>query len=292
MSSATYKPLLLGLVAAFFWGTHSTIVRFLSTDIPGVTSATIRLYIASVTLFIVLRMAGRRPTFDFRTKGLLAVVLALAANFALFHVGLDYASATNAMLLENTAPVFVLLILVLGFREHPSLIETLATLIVVVGAYLTVMGDFELGGDRLVGDSIEILAGATWAAFLVAASKSTSEEQSTLDRINFMLVAFLAAAVLMTPFAAFQLPSEVTGLDILLLVLLGIFPTAIAYVVWYEAAAHVSTVVASLFFALTIIFTFANAAAFLGEQITTGMIAGGILIVAGVVLAKFKPEKA
>lgn len=83
-----------------------------------------------------------------------------------------------------------------------------------------------------------------------------------------------------------------TGLDVLLLVLLGVFPTAIAYVVWYEAAAHVSTIVASLFFALTVVFTFVNAAVFLGEPITVAMMIGGALIVGGVVLAKFKPEKA
>ncbi|WP_421725929.1 DMT family transporter [Bauldia sp.] len=286
--ASTYRPLLLGLVAAFFWGTHSTIVRFLSADIAGITSATIRLYIAALTLFIVLRIVGHRPTLDLKTKGLIPVVLALAANFAFFHIGLQYASATSAILLENTAPVFVLLILALGFRESPTFFEVVATLIVVVGAYLTVLSDFDLGSDFIVGDAIEVFAGLTWAAFLVAASKSTSDDQSPLDRVNFMLVAFVGAAVLMTPFAAFALPSELTGLDILLLVLLGIFPTAIAYVLWYEAAAQVSTVLASLLFALTVIFTFANAAIFLDEPITGGMIVGGILIVGGVMLAKIK----
>ena len=289
--SKSWKPLLLGLLAALFWGTHSSIVRFLSADIPGITSAALRLYIAAATLALFLAATGHRPRIDLRAKGLWPVVLALAANFVLFHMGLAEATPTSAMLLENTAPVFVLLILYFGFRERPHWMEVLASLLVVFGAYWTVRADLSVATDRIGGDVLEILAGVTWAAFMVAASRSTSEDQTPVERLNFMMQAFIIAAVLMTPFTFLAPLPEPTGVDVLLIVLLGVFPTAIAYVLWYEAAAHVSTVVASLLFGLTIIFTFLIAAVFLGEEITSGMIAGAVMVVAGVVLAKFRPAR-
>ena len=291
MNFTSVPPILLGLIAAFFWGTHSSIVRFLSSDVPGITSAVIRLYIAAATIAAVLLIAGRRPRLDLRTKGLALVVLALAANFVLFHVGLDNAPATSAMLLENTAPVFVLLILAVAFRERPTLIEVVASLLVVVGAYFTVMSDIDAGGDRLIGDVLEVLAGVTWAVFIVAASRSTNAAQSTLERLNFMMTVFLASAILITPFTFFEPLPRMSSFDGLLLILLGVFPTAIAYALWYEAAARVSTVVASLLFGLTVIFTFTNAALFLGERITLDMMIGGAIIASGVVLGNFKPKK-
>ena len=72
----------------------------------------------------------------------------------------------------------------------------------------------------------------------------------------------------------------------LLLILLGAFPTAIAYYFWYEAAARVSTITAALLFSLSVIFTFVNARIFLGEEMTTDIIIGGTLIVCAVVLSK------
>ena len=74
--------------------------------------------------------------------------------------------------------------------------------------------------------------------------------------------------------------------DIVLLVLLGVFPTAAAYYLWYEAAARVPTVSAALLFTLSIIFTLLNAHIFLGEILTSDMIVGAVLIVLGVILSK------
>jgi DME family drug/metabolite transporter len=88
--------------------------------------------------------------------------------------------------------------------------------------------------------------------------------------------------------SAVTTPIAITPTDAFLLVLLGIFPTAVAYFLWYEAASEISTVAAALLFTLTVVFTFANAAIFLGEAITTPMVIGGALIVAGVLLSKLR----
>ena len=63
------------------------------------------------------------------------------------------------------------------------------------------------------------------------------------------------------------------------------------YYLWYEAAARVSTICATLLFTLSIIFTFINAHLFLGEALTAGMVIGAVLKVVGVVLSRFAPEK-
>ena len=67
-------------------------------------------------------------------------------------------------------------------------------------------------------------------------------------------------------------------------ILLGVLPTALAYYLWYEAAARVSTLTATLMFAASVVFTFINSALFLGAAITPIAALGAVLIVAAVFL--------
>lgn len=57
-----------------------------------------------------------------------------------------------------------------------------------------------------------------------------------------------------------------------------------AYYLWYEAAARVSTLSATLMFALSVVFTFVNATLFLGAQITVLGLVGAAMIVLAVIL--------
>ncbi len=281
----TLMPIVCGLLAAFSWGTHSIIIRYLSSDMNGLTSATLRLYIAAATLFVILRVQGYSARIEVRDRSFLITTLVLAANFVLFHVGLEDTSPSNAVMLENTAPIFVVIFLFMLYREKAQPAEILAVLATIAGVYLTVRQDLELGGRGLIGDGMEILAGITWALFMMLSSRWLSTSSGALERINYLFYIFLLSALILTPFTFFY-PFSITWADIVWLLVLGIFPTAVGYYLWYEAAARVSTVTASLFFTLTVIFTFVNAAVFLGERITADMIAGAGLIVAGIVVSR------
>ncbi|MEP3277841.1 MAG: DMT family transporter [Stappiaceae bacterium] len=283
-------PLIYGLLAAFSWGTHGIIIRYLSSDMNGLTSATLRLYIGALTLFVILKIRGHTERINIKDRSFLLITLALAVNFVLFHVGLDDTSASNAVMLENTAPIFVVIFLFVIFREKVRLMEGVAVIATVIGVYLTVRHDLEIGGKGLLGDGIEILAGVTWAIFMMMSSRWLSTSSGALERINYLFYIFLGAALMLTPFTFFY-PFSIDGNDVVWLLVLGIFPTAIGYYLWYEAAARVSTITASLLFTLTVIFTFINAAIFLGEEMTVDMISGAVLIVIGIVVSRISAAR-
>lgn len=284
-SRSTIQALSFGFLAAFFWGTHSVIVRYLTEDLRGLTIAALRLYIAAFALFLIMKIYRRPVSIHFRDKYFLLTVFGSTTNYIFFHIGLEHTSASNAMVLENTAPFFVLIFLLVFLGERIARLEVVATLVAIFGVVLTVRQDASIGGEGLQGDLLEILAGATWAIFIIGSSKAMAATNTTIERISFLFNVFFVSAVLLTPIL-FIYPIDATAQDLVLLGLLGVFPTAIAYYFWYEAAARVSTVSAALLFTLTVVFTFVNARIFLGETLTTDMIVGGALIVAGVVLSK------
>ena len=283
------QGVVFGLVAAFFFGTHSVIVRYLTQDIGGLAIAVIRLYIAAAALFAILKLKGHPVSLQIKDRVFLITLAGAAANFVFFHMGLEFTTASNAMLLENTAPFFVLVFLFLFLKEKIRRLDLAAALVALAGVFLTVRHDIALGGAGLHGDLLEILAAVTWAVFVIGSSKAATDIAAPLDRIAFLLKVFLCSAVILTPFAFFQ-PFNVTTEDIGLLALLGVFPTAIAYLLWYEAAARVSTISAALLFNLSIVFTFVNAHLFLGEEFMPSMIAGGLLIVVAITLSKLGPR--
>ena len=287
------RALLFGLLAAFFWGTHSVIVRALTADLHGMTIAVLRLYIAAAALFVILKISGHTVRLFQVDRPFLITVFGTATNYIFFHWGLEYTGASNAMMLENTAPLFVLGILFLTGQSRTRM-ELVATCVVVAGVFFTVRKDLALGGAGLTGYILELLAGLTWAIFIIGSNQALSATNGTLERIAFLFRVFLVSAIILTPLLALEgdAVSAITGPDVLLLLCLGILPTAVAYFLWYEAAARVSTVTSALLFTLSIIFTFINAALFLGEAVTPGMLIGAVLIIAGVLLSKYGSKPA
>ena len=55
------------------------------------------------------------------------------------------------MMLENTAPLFVLLFMVMFAGTRIGKLEILATAIAIAGVFLTIGGDLSVGGERAPG---------------------------------------------------------------------------------------------------------------------------------------------
>ncbi len=282
MTSST-AALAFGFLAAFFWGTHSVIVRYLTADLHGLTIATLRLYVAIAALFLILKLMRVRISIDLRDRNLVIASLSTAVSYVFFHIGLEHTGAANAMMLENTAPLFVLLFMALFAGGRIGTLEVLATAIAIGGVFLTISSDLAMGGERFQGDLLEIIAGASWAGFMIASSRALLATTNTGQRLNFLFGVFVCSAVLLTP-GLFLYPVAATTNDMIWLLALGIFPTALAYYLWYEAAARISALAASLMFTLSVIFTFVNAALFLGTGLTVNAVIGALMILAAVLM--------
>ncbi|GAA6161049.1 MULTISPECIES: DMT family transporter [Ruegeria] len=275
--------LVLGFLAAFLWGTHSVIVRYLTSDLGGLQIAVSRLFIAALAICCMLRLMRVSVSIRLSDWNFRLAVLSTVVNYILFHIGLEHTGAANAMVLENTAPFFVLVFLYFFADTPVTRTDVLATVLAILGVFLTVFRDFQGGGEPLFGDLLEIGAGLSWAVFLISSSRAMRNSKSTGERLNFLFGIFLCSGVLLLPLAAFSMQVPTVN-DVVFLILLGVLPTACAYYLWYEAAARVSTLTATLMFAASVVFTFINSALFLGAAITPIAALGGVLIVLAVFL--------
>lgn len=95
----------------------------------------------------------------------------------------------------------------------------------------------------------------------------------------------LAAAAALLPFLPFALPAQVPGAIVLAnLAALGIVASGIAFILYFRLMAEVGATRALTVTFLVPLFAFLWGAAFLGEALTPGIAAGGVLILAGTLL--------
>lgn len=278
-----FIALCFGVLAAVLMGLNSVFVRFLTTDMHGLQIAVVRLWVACGVIYMLLRFKGHKlQLFPYDRYQCLAI-FGFTLNYITFHIGLEKTSATNAMVIENTAPFFVLLFLVFAGLERVRWTDGLAIVMALCGVYLTVRHDFDLDTSNRTGDLLELGAGVSWALFIVGSAAAVKKTQTTLDRMAVLLKILLPCAVVLTPTFLFY-PLSVTAVDVSVLLALGVFSTALGYYFWYEAMATVSTVMASLLVVLSVVFTFVAAFFVLDEQVTLDMLAGAALIIAAVIL--------
>ena len=125
---------------------------------------------------------------------------------------------------------------------------------------------------------------------MIASSRALLKTTDTGQRLNSLLGVFVCLAVLLTP-GLFLYPVTATTNDVMWLLALGVFPTALAYYLWYEATARISALAASLMFTLSVIFTFINAAVFLGDGLTISTVAGALMILAAVLMTNIAERR-
>lgn len=164
--------------------------------------------------------------------GLLAGLL-FTAEFVFIYVGLEYTSAARAALMLNTMPFWVLIgaYFLLGERISGTKV---AGLVLAFGGVVLVFSDklSSLGPDAIIGDAMNFVGGALWAATTLVIKRS---RLNSAPAEKLLLYQLGVSAVASLPLLAFAGPAlrDVTWLPAGALLFQAIYVVAITYVVWF-----------------------------------------------------------
>ena len=291
------KPLsdarvLLALGATvFFWASAYAGIRdALQAFGPGQV-ALARLLVAAVVLALyAVATRMRMPEI----RDLPVVLLAGLLAFAVYHVALNYGeitvSAGAAGVLIATAPVFTALLAAtfLGERLRPMGWAGMA--VSFAGAALISVD--EGGGLALDPGAFLILLSAVCVSVYFVFQRPYLAKYGALA---FTTYAIWAGTVFVLPYLPglfSQSLTAPTGTS-LVLVYLGLFPTALGYVTYAYAMSRMNASAAASFLYLIPVLAYLIGWAWLGEAPTSLSVLGGLLALAGVVLVNRRgPEQA
>ena len=175
---------ILQMVAcAILWSTAGIFIKLLPWN--GFAVASLRSLIAGIT--IAVYMGYKRYSFVFNRRTLLAGVLA-GFTYVCFALANKLTTAANAIVLQFTAPVFILIYSGLFFRQKIRRADLAVVLIVLGGITLFFLD--QLGPSTIAGNFVAIAAGMFMAGMYMTVGNVELHERFSAIVIG-QAVAFL-----------------------------------------------------------------------------------------------------
>lgn len=169
-----------------------------------------RCIFAALIYYIYIRIAKHKLVF---TK---AVVFSAVCNFLMaytFVLATQMTSAANAIVLQFTQPIFVILFLWIFFHEHPSKTTIVTCLVAFAG--ITCFFLDKLTPSGMIGNLLAIVSGICYAIVFI------QKKLPGADMDSSMLLSCLISVVIGMPFVARE--TDFSPQVILIIVLLGVF---------------------------------------------------------------------
>ncbi|MFH1602804.1 MAG: DMT family transporter [Pseudomonadota bacterium] len=272
--------MLLGAAAIAF----APIFVRLSDTAPS-ASAFWRVALAIAPLWLWVWMSPRaEPTRALPWTPLIIAGLCFAGDLGAWHVSIVYTTVANSTLEANFAPIFVTLGAWLLFRQRVSRLFLVALAVTLGGAVLLIGPNFALGGRALLGDALGVLTAVFYAGYMLAI-KSASARTTTA---SLMAVSTTIAAIALLPYglasADVFLPQSTAGW--LVLLGLALIPHVAGQSLIAYGFAHLPASFSSVSLLLQPVLATIYAWALLGETVGPGQMLGGLVVLAGIYLAK------
>lgn len=184
--------------------------------------------------------------------------LGFSATF--FTIANKLTTAANAIVLQYTAPVFILIISAVFFQQHMRRKEVLVVMITLMGMVLFFLD--QLSPGNIAGNFLGILAGVFLGLMFVMVGRGGDDDGT---RMSGILIAHMIAAVIGIPTGLYLTGGGTTGAEILYVVILGVFQLGIPYVLYGIASRNCPPLACSLIGMLEPLLNPVWVAIFIGE---------------------------
>ncbi len=239
-----------------------------------------RFTLAAIGLWAMLLRKGgqRRPARDYRSALLLGV-LGFSPQAGLYFLAVRYLDPGLASLLLYLYPAFVVAMSFVFFRRKPKATQLVALLASSAGCVLTL---WTRGSYPVLGFAFGLAVAVSYAAYLVAGERVMSRLDPVFATTNVMTAAAVVYWTVTLATGTFFLPT--TAASIAGVVGIAVIGSIIPIVTLFASIRIIGSSDASLVSTIEPLFTVALSALLLGERLTGLQLAGGALILTGVVI--------
>ena len=281
------------ITAMVTFGTIGVFVRYI--PLPSSIIALVRGVLATFFLLAVMAAGKRRPdrTAIRRNLALLLISGALIGfNWILLFEAYNYTSVAVATLCYYLAPVFVIIASPFILGEKLTTRKTLCVIAALGGMVLVsgVIQNYVSGGNtedlNLTGVLLGIGAGALYATIILMNKKL--KDISSYDTTVMQLA---AASIVLVPYCLLTVDVgalEVTPGSAVLLVVVGIVHTGIAYVLYFGSIKELPAQTVAIFSYIDPILAVLLSALLLKESMDMLSILGAILILGATFVSEMK----
>jgi len=274
-----------GLIAVCLWGLAPVATRSLVHELAPLPLLTLRQLLAAGVLLPwavpALRRIDARDLPRFIVAGLLGMV---GYNLPVT-VGLQWLPASSAGLLLATEPVWVLVIglVFLGERAGPRVLAgtgiALAGVAVIAGPAALSPGS---GTRAVAGAALVLLATLAFGGYMIVL-RPLSQKYGPVSATATSSVAGALPYLALVPLPGTAWPPRLSPSAGAELLFLALGSTVAGMLLWNLAVVRGGAGISRLLY-LEPVVSVLGAMVFLGERVTAAVLAGGVLVIAGVVM--------
>jgi drug/metabolite transporter (DMT)-like permease len=283
----------LMLMCCLSWGVQQVLAKLALVEVPPISQAAIRslggaVIIGAVALWRERGIFVRDATL---WPGVLAGTL-FALEFLFLFIGLQWTSASHAILFLYTAPFFVALgaaFLLPNERLRPA--KWLGLALSFIGVGLALGTSTQEGPKALFGDLLTLLAGALWGATTVLVKgtglRFAPATKILLYQLSVSAVFLVAAAVI----GGERLPTQLSFVPAISVIYQVVWIAGVTFLVWFWLLRQYHSGELSSFTFLTPLMGVLAGHFLLGDRLDFGLVLAVALVLGGIVLVN-RPSKA
>lgn len=269
------KGLIYISFTAFLWSTSGFFIKYLTINAFQISF--FRSLVAAITIYAISSARKQKLKFTFDKVSNLAAIF-YAGILILFVLATKMTTAANAIFLQFTAPMYLVVLepLVLKTKFEPK--DILTILICIGGMVLFFFGKLEIG--NIYGNMLAIASGFCFAMFslLLKYKRVKQGSENTLNNsiMGNVIVAVIAFFIIFPNFAL-SLP------ETLILLYMGAIQIGVSYIIFNEGIKYVSATESMIIATLEAMFNPIWVFIGIGEKPTVYSIIGGIVIFSAII---------
>ncbi len=277
----TTRPVLLVLMLCTLWGGLVVSVKVGLDGIPPILLAVIRFGVALVCVYTWTRLAGVSLHVP-RGDRLIIVVpgLVMAAQILFLNIGAEQTSGSHAVLFMQTYPFFVAAIahyIIPGDRLR--LVKIVGLGLAGAGMMMTIYD--EAGGPSTPLGDVLVLFSSICLAIQIMINKVLVRRISPVSLIFWQQVVVLPVFTVLWLLNEWQLPVSIDLAIVAAVLYQGAIVAGFCFLVWIRLLQRHSATQISSFFFTTPLFGVILSWLILGDQVTTYLAGGLVLLAAG-----------
>lgn len=261
------RAILEMLLCAALWSIAGIFIKLIPWN--SIVIAGLRSLIAGLVMFVYMRARGIGFTADRRS---LAGGAALCLTLTCFVVANKLTTAANSIVLQFTAPMFIVVFSALFLKKRFSRADVLAVVLTMAGISLFFFDQLTPG--HLAGNCVAIFAGMAFACYYMSL-EGASESQ----RMSAILIAHGLTFLVGLPFT-FVYPPELSAAPVACILVLGVVQLGIPYVLLGRASGACPPLACSLLGAVEPLLNPVWVFIFDGEAPGLWALIGGVVVVA------------
>lgn len=200
--------------------------------------------------------------------------LCVCGTNVLFSLANKMTTAANTIVLQFTAPIFVILLSILFWKRKPKKLDVVTCLVVLAGVLCFFIDGLEMGG--MLGNALALLSGLSYAGVFLLNDMPDS------DPICSVFWGDVASIIVGLPFLLQE--TEFSSIAIISVIILGAFQVGLAYILMCIGLRTTPAVTASLISGIEPILNPILVAVFYHEAVGPMALVGAVIVITSVII--------